>query len=146
MAEILNPASLPDGKRKGINCWFGLALVVGLALFLGSISLLGYQWLKSQNPNCVIIVKGEESLKDATVTVDPVPMLDKKSRTVARFSDYPDKNIRFHVPVGEYHVKVSDAAKKLEINDRVICEKAGVIILVFPGKSVVVSSQPTAND
>jgi hypothetical protein len=92
--------------------WVMVGCIGAVFLFVGSVAVLYVEWVRADDPTCMIIVAGDAARENATVTVTRLNGA-KQSALHAQFKQGPDNRLRFHVPPGSYSVSVRDEKNDL---------------------------------
>jgi hypothetical protein len=99
----------PEGKSRTVIVVLGIAAAVFLSLV--AVSILYYRWYKAEDYDTTIVVWGWPDWNGATVEVTGPGL--PEGRLTRKLDDSEHLVIRFHVPPGDYTVRVEKDGKLL---------------------------------
>jgi hypothetical protein len=127
------------GPRRQLVIVFGITSSLILAVL--TIGVLYMKWYGTSEYNTKIIVWGEREWVGAKVTVDG-PLL-QNGPLVAELSDPETPLIRFHVPPGEYVVRVTRDGRLLGERKGRITSHTNRVTIWWPFKRPPIATQPS---
>src|ERR1051326_1610030 len=85
-------------------------IVLAIAVFVISVSLLAYRWLVTTEPSCLLIVEGDASLTGAQVSVESLDLLQNQKGMIGEGDRF---NHSFYLDPGSYTVHVTLSGTKV---------------------------------
>jgi hypothetical protein len=111
----IDPNHAPPSRRLAV-----VATLAASAVFIAAVALLYAGWGGREQATGLIIVQGEPGLDAASVTLLRTTDRGAEKYLAAKFESAEDRRLRFHVPPGEYQIRV-------EIDGRTVLDKQKVL-------------------
>jgi hypothetical protein len=128
MASSSNTTEPVDGRHPSRRLAVLACLAAG-AVFVLAVALLYAGWGGKEEASGLIIVQGDKSVDDATVSLYRSTDRGRERYLSAKIRSAEDRRLRFHIPPGDYQVVV-DFNGRTVLKEEVLATDGGSVPLI----------------